>query len=85
MVMYGCCVNNVNVLINSVKFSKYLDFETLFRKSCSLNSESKGQVFKFAAAKSLASEEWLRFQSKFYLIAKYLGQLNFAAGEVVFV
>ena len=56
-----------------------LYFETLLWKSCSLNSESKSQV-------NLASEERLRFQSKFYLIAKYLGQVNFAAGEVdVFV
>ena len=30
--------------INSVKFSKCLDFETLLWKSCSLNSESKSQV-----------------------------------------
>ena len=42
MVIYGCCVNNV--LINSVKFSKCLDFETFLRKSCRLNSESKSQV-----------------------------------------
>ena len=42
MVIYGCCLNNV--LINSVKSCKKLDFETLLRKSCSLNSESKGQV-----------------------------------------
>ena len=41
-VRLGCCVNNV--LINSVKCSKCLDFETLLRKSCSLNSESKSQV-----------------------------------------
>ena len=79
MVIYGCCVNNV--LINSVKFSKYLDFETLLWKSCRLNSESKSQVI--CGCENLASEERLRFQSKFYLIAKYLGQLNFAAGEVV--
>ena len=33
-----------NVLINLVKFSKCLDFETFLRKSCSLNSESKSQA-----------------------------------------
>ena len=70
---YGCCVNNV--LINLVNFSKCLDFETLLRKSCSLNSESKRQVI--CCCENLASVERLRFQSKFYLIAKYLGQLNF--------
>ena len=42
MVIYGCCLNNV--LINSVKFNKKTDFETLLRKNCSLNSESKSQV-----------------------------------------
>ena len=42
MVIYGYCVNNV--LINSEKFSKFLDFETFLWKSCSLNSESKSQV-----------------------------------------
>ena len=39
---WSCFVNNV--LINSVKFSKCLDFETLLWKSCNLNSESKSQV-----------------------------------------
>ena len=33
-------MDNDNVLINSVKSSKKLDFETLLRKSCSLGDSS---------------------------------------------
>ena len=39
MVIYGCFVNNV--LINSVKFSKCLDFETLLRKKLQFEFQVK--------------------------------------------
>ena len=77
-----CRVNNV--AINAVKLSKCLDFETLLWKTRSLHSETKRQVRKQVTQKKIYFRKTASFLvNKSQIIAVYVGQPNFAPGEVV--